>query len=258
MGKRTQYAPGTFSWVELATADATGAKLFYTALFGWEIDDTDDGAGGVYTTFRLDGDAVSGLYTMPDEMRAAGASPNWTSYVTVADAGVAAARANELGGRVDTDPFDVMDLGRMAVLSDPQGATFAVWNPETLGAERVNDVGCLCMNELVTSDLDAARAFYEGLFGWRTENVDTGPDGPPMVAVYNGETLNASLGVESGAPAHWRPYFTVESTQAAVQRVVELGGEARFGPFPIPDGSIAGVLDPQGAFFAFFEGEVDP
>ena len=206
MGTRTSYRPGTFSWVDLATSDPDAARSFYTSLFGWDADDGDDGAGGTYTTFRNAGDAVCGLTSTPP-----GASgPAWTNYVTVADADEAAARAGELGG-VSGPAFDVMDLGRMAVLADPQGAAFAVWQPKaSIGAERVNDLGCLTMNELVTTRIDAARSFYEQLFGWRTEAVDTGPDGPVIISVYNGDTLNASLGIAAGVPPHWRPYFTVD------------------------------------------------
>jgi hypothetical protein len=106
---------------------------------------------------RVGGDAVCGLYQMSDEVREEGASPNWLNYVTVADVDAAAARATEAGGAVLADAFDVLDAGRMAVLEDPQGAVFAVWLPRArIGAERVNDVGCLCMNELATTDMDAA------------------------------------------------------------------------------------------------------
>lgn len=180
--------------------------------------------------------------------------------MTVADADATAARAAELGGTVIAEPFDVLDAGRMAVLGDLQGAVFAVWEPRgRIGAEHVNDIGCLCMNELATSDLDGARAFYEGLFGWRTEVADTGPDGPPMVFAYNGDTLNASFSAgQEGAPSHWRPYFTVASTEEAVARVRELGGTVEVEPLELPDGSIALVLDAHGALFGLFAGEVDP
>ncbi len=260
MGKRTSYTPGTFSWVDLATTDAAAAKSFYAGLFGWDTEDNDDAGGGVYTICRIDGDAVCGLFEISEDMRATGVPPNWTSYVTVADADAAAARAKELGGGASDDAFDVLDVGRMAVLNDPQGAAFAVWQPRTrIGAERVNDVGCLCMNELATTDIEAARSFYAGLLGWTTEIVDTGPDGPPMVFAHNGEALNASFSaVKGGAPPHWRPYFTVESTEAAVERVRELGGKELLEPLEHPDGSIAIALDPQGALFALFAGEVDP
>lgn len=259
MGRRTSYTPGTFSWVDLATTDPVDAKSFYAGLFGWEVED-DDSGGAVYTMCRVEGDAVCGLFEMPEDMRAAGLPSSWTSYVTVADADVAPADAKGLGGGVLRDAFDVMDIGRMAVLADPQGAAFAVWQPRArIGAKRVNDVGCLCMNELATTDVDAARSFYERLCGWRTETWDTGPDGPPIVVAYNGQKLNAGLAAaEEGAPVRWRPVFTVESTEAAVERMRELGGEELLGPTELPDGSIAVAHDPQGAVFAMFAGEVDP
>jgi uncharacterized protein len=147
----------------------------------------------------------------------------------------------------------------MAVLEDPQGATFAVWQPRArIGAERVNDAGCLCMNELATTDVEAAPSFYEGLFGWTTEAVGA-PDGPPMVFAHNGGTLNASLfAADAGAAAHWRPCFAVASTETAVARVRELGGTEVGEPLHLPDGTIAMVRDPQGALFTLFAGETDP
>jgi predicted enzyme related to lactoylglutathione lyase len=258
MGKRTSYTPGTFSWVDLATTDAAAAKSFYSGVFGWDLDDTDAGSGAVYTICRIDGDAVCGLYEMSDEMRAGGVAANWTSYVTVADADATAARATELGGGVIDDAFDVLDLGRMAVLKDPQGAVFAVWQPRTrLGAERVNDVGCLCMNELATTDMKAAGSFYEGLFGWTTEVSDAAAEGPSIV--FNGDNINgAFFAAPEGAAPHWRPCFTVESTDKALQRVGELGGQQLMEPLDIGHGSIAMVLDPQGALFTIFAGETDP
>jgi uncharacterized protein len=260
MGKRTSYMPGTHSWVDLATADAAAAKSFYTGLFGWETEDNDAGDGDGYTICRIDGDAVCGLFEMSRDMRATSVAPNWTSYVTVADADAAVARATQLGGTVIEDAFDVLDAGRKAVLADPQGAVFAVWQPGTrIGAERVNDVGCLCMNELATTDMVAARSFYEGLFGWTTVEWDTGPGGPPMVLAKNGESVNASLTtVQGGGRAQWRPCFTVESTDTAATRVRELGGKVLVDPFEIPDGSLALVHDPEAVLVAIFAGEVDP
>ena len=254
MGTRTSHAPGTLSWIDLTTTDPAAAQAFYTDLFGWVTEDGDTGDGGVYTTARVEGSAVAGMFGPPPE----GAPAAWTSYVTVVDADAAAARVAELGGAVLAPPFDVMDAGRMAVLTDPQGAVFAVWEPRgSIGAERVNDIGCLCMNELATTDLDAAGEFYGALFGWTTEVVDTGPDGPPMQSVLNEGRLNATFSIVTDAPSHWRPYFTVESVAATTERVQGLGGQVLF-TAPIPDGSIALVLDPQGAVFGLFEGEVDP
>jgi predicted enzyme related to lactoylglutathione lyase len=255
MGKRTSYPPGTFSWVDLATTDVAAATSFYAGLFGWQTEH--DRATG-YTRCRIDGDDVCGLFEMSADRRATGIPPSWTNYVTVTDVEAAVARAEELGAGTVREPFDVLDLARIAALEDPQGAVFALWQPRTgIGAGRVNDVGCLCMNELATTDVDAARAFYEGLFGWTTETVDTGPDGPLVVSAHNRGTLNASF-TQIEAASHWRPYFTVESTGTAVARVRELGGQVVLEPVRTGDGSIAVALDPQGAVFAVFAGEVDP
>jgi predicted enzyme related to lactoylglutathione lyase len=258
MGPRTTYAPGTFSWVDLATTDAAAARSFYTALFGWETEDTDAGDGSVYTICQIGGDAVCALYEMSNEARGA-APPRWTSYVTVERVDDTVARARELGGALSSDAFDVLDAGRMAIVEDPLGAAVAVWQPRArIGAERVNDVGCLCMNELATSDVDAARSFYEPLFGWTTERIDTGPDGPVMLALHNRGKLNGTLSEDRNGPPQWRPYFTVESTEAACAKARDLGAQPLLEPIAIPDGSIAIALDPQGALFALFEGRVDP
>jgi predicted enzyme related to lactoylglutathione lyase len=248
MGTRTSYAPGTFSWVDLATTDAEAAKRFYGGLLGWQMEDRDAGGGAVYTMCRVGADDVSGIFAMP------GDSAAWTGYVTVDDADATAARAAELGGAVVRGPFDVLDAGRMAMLADPQGAAFAVWQPRArIGAMRVNDVGCLCMNELATSDAEAARAFYEPLFGWTMEQEDT------MGFARNGGDLTASFfPAEEGLPPHWRPCFTVESTETAVARVRVLGGSVVIEAFELPDGSVALARDPQGAIFSLFAGETDP
>lgn len=259
MGKRERYEPGTFSWVDLATTDGAAARAFYGELFGWDFEDNDVPGGSVYSMAQLDGDNVAAIYDMPPEMRERGVPPNWTNYVTVEDAEAAAARAREVGGDVHADAFDVMEVGRMAIIVDPQGAIFAVWQPKaSIGATRVNDVGCLTMNELSTTDLDAAGSFYGHLFGWETEKLDTG-GGPPYMSASNKGKLNAGMTmVQGGAPPHWKPYFTVSDCDATAQQIGSLGGQVVAGPLDIPAGRIAVAIDPQGAVFSIFEGEVDP
>ena len=259
MGKRERYEPGAFSWIELATTDAEGAKGFYGELFGWEFEDNPVPGGMVYSMAKLDGDNVAAAYEMSAEMRDRGVPPNWTNYVSVESADTAAERTREVGGDVHAEPFDVMDFGRMAILVDAQGAIFAVWEPrESIGATRVNDVGCFCMNELSTTDLDAAGSFYGDLFGWETEKLDTG-GGPPYMSARNKGTLNAGMTVvQGGAPPHWKPYFTVEECDAAAEKIGALGGRVLAGPLDVPAGRMAVALDPQGAAFGIFAGEVDP
>jgi uncharacterized protein len=207
---------------------------------------------------RLDGDYVCALYEMDAER---GTPPHWLSYVSVDSADATAARARELGGTVYGEAFDVLDAGRMAVIQDPTGATFAIWQPrEHIGARRVNDSGCLTLNELHTRDPEAAIAFYAGLFGWETEVIEENGE-PVYGSINNAGSLNGGLmpmTEEHGdAPAYWLPYFTVRSIEGAVAKIRDLGGKLMAGPLGVPAGRIAVVSDPQGAAFALFEGETD-
>jgi uncharacterized protein len=269
MGERTSYEPGTFSWVELSTPDTEGAKSFYGELFGWDAKDNPipaDAGGGVYTICMLGDESVAALYEQMADQREAGIPPNWFSYVTVADADAAAARAKELGGTVHAGPFDVMENGRMAVIADPTGAVFGVWQArDSIGATQVNDPGCLTSNELSTSDVSAATAFYEGLFGWEFERMETGGAPPYWLIRHDGGAGRQNGGMrelaaeqsEAGIPPHWMPYFTVASTDDAIATAGSGGGATVAGPIDIPAGRIAVLRDPQGAFFAVFEGDVD-
>src|SRR4051812_41155705 len=139
MANRTQYTPGTFSWVDLATPDQDGAKAFYTGLFGWEADDQPVGDGVHYSMMNLAGAAVAAISPQPQQQRDAGAPPAWNSYITVESADAALARIQELSGTVHAPAFDVLDVGRMGVAQDPQGAFFLVWEPRRhIGASLVN------------------------------------------------------------------------------------------------------------------------
>ena len=259
VGERTSFAPGTFCWVELATTDTAGAKDFYGSLFGWESEDRPAGESSTYTMLSRDGRFVGALFEQPEEQRTY-SPPNWLSYVSVENADAIAERATHLGATVGVEPFDVLDSGRMAVIVDPQGATFAVWQPrEHHGAQLVNDPGALSLNQLNTSDPGAAQGFYSDLFGWRSEFTGTGDQ--PYWGLYNGDDLNGGMmalppGVE--APPHWLAYFTSDDLDASTARIEELGGRVVVPIAPIGVGRIAVAQDPQGAVFALFEGRVDP
>ena len=119
MAEVTSHAPGAFTWIELGTTDQNGAKEFYGRLFGWTFEDQQMGPDMVYTTFRLKGRNVAAAYTL-DPKQHPGVPPHWMLYVATADADATARRVGELGGKVMAAPFDVMDFGRMAVLTDPR------------------------------------------------------------------------------------------------------------------------------------------
>jgi predicted enzyme related to lactoylglutathione lyase len=254
MGERTSYAPGAFSWAELATSDADAAKAFYTSVFGWEYEDNPIGDGQVYSMARRDGKDVAALFSSDQP-------PHWNCYVTVASADESAARAAEHGGRALADPFDVMDVGRMAVVADPTGAALCLWEPRRhIGAALVNAPGAMTWNDLVTPDPDAAASFYGALFGWTTEEM---PEAGGYRVIKNGERSNGGIvrldpermGAET--PPSWMPYFGHEDVDRLVEEVGGLGGRVFNGPVQMPQGSIAVLGDPQGAVFAVWTGRYE-
>jgi uncharacterized protein len=258
MGERTQYAPGTFCWSDLNTTDQGAAKAFYGGLFGWEAQDMPVGDAS-YSMMRLGGKNVAAIALQPQQQRDAGAPPAWSSYVSVEDADAAVERAKELGGSAHAPAFDVMQAGRMAVLQDPQGAFFMVWQPrDHFGAALVNAPGALVWNELGSPDLAASSAFYSGLFGWNIAPFEGSPE--PYLSIKNGEANNGGMRElsQAGVPPHWLVYFGVEDIDGALARVNELGGTKMAGPIDIQIAKIAVVQDPQGAVFALYAGQLEP
>jgi predicted enzyme related to lactoylglutathione lyase len=252
MGTRTEHTPGTFSWVDLTTSDAAGAKEFYGALLGWDFEDNEIPGGGSYTMCKVGGEYVAAIPDSTDEH-----PPHWNSYVTVASADETAAKAEELGGDLIERPFDVMEAGRMALLVDPTDAMLCIWEPgDSIGAGRVNDPGSLTWNELHTPDPTRALEFYTGLFGWSTEAMDT-QGGPSYTVVTVGERANGGvMETQQGEPPNWLPYFAVEGRDRAAEEASRLGAQELF-RMEMPQGMIAVFSDPQGAPFAVWEGETD-
>ena len=259
MGKRTSYEPGTFCWADVTTTDQEAAKAFYGGLFGWEADDRPVGDDVYYSMMRLDGRDVAAISPQQPGQREAGIPALWNSYVSVQSADAVAERARELGGKVHAPPFDVMDAGRMAVMQDPQGAFFMVWEPRAhFGAALVNGPGALTWNELVTPDPDAARDFYRGLFGWTFVAVEGSPTA--YHSIKNGRDYNGGVRLldVDGVPAHWGVYLGIDDLQAGLSKVEELGGRRLSGEIDLPTATIAAVQDPQGAPFALYAGKFAP
>ena len=258
MSECTEYAPGTFCWAELGTNDEAGARSFYAELFDWQTEISPMGAGmGDYTTLRKRGKDVGGLYKLFPEQVEQGVPPNWLPYVSVASAEAAAARAAELGGTVLSPAIDVLDIGRLAVLQDPVGATLAVWEAKTRhGSEIVAEPGAICWNELLTHDTAKAGAFYAGLFGWSLQSRAMGPIQYTML--MQGQCPAGgmmSLPPEMGAvPPHWMVYFAVDDCDEDVRRATALGAKVCAPPSDVPGaGRMAVLADPQGAAFAIIK-----
>jgi predicted enzyme related to lactoylglutathione lyase len=171
MGTREKHEPGTFSWAELATTDGDAAKAFYSKLFGWDYDEDEvPGGGGVYSMAKVDGKYVGAVFQADGPAR-------WNSYITVEDVSETVEKAREAGATIHAEPFEVGESGRMAVVQDPTGGVFSVWEPkEHIGAQLVNAHGALTWNDLMTYDVGAAAEFYTELFGWEVAEVDTSDD----------------------------------------------------------------------------------
>jgi uncharacterized protein len=249
MGDRTSHPPGTFSWAELVTTDADSAKAFYTALLGWDYDDQPVGDDAVYSMAARDGKQVAALYTD------AGQPPHWNSYVTVVSVDETTAKAKAAGGSEVHEPVDVMDVGRMAFIADPAGATIFLWEPRRhIGAQLVNAPGAMNWNDLITPDPDGAARFYGDVFGWVFEEV---PDTDGYRVIKNGDRENGGVFPREDAAPVWIPYFGHEDVKRAIAEVPGLGGQVLDGPIAMWEGWIGVFSDPQGAPFALWTGHYD-
>jgi len=251
MPARTKYAPGTPSWIDLATPDVAAARQFYGALFGWEFAESDtDDPENPYFMATLGGKAVAGVMRLSEEMAAGGMPPVWSSYVTVADVDESAGKVTALGGTVMQAPFDVMGAGRMAVCADPTGAVICLWQAkEHIGAELVNEHGTLTWNEIMTADVAKATEFYVELFGWAAETTDVGPMQYTSFMLGDRPVAGGMSPPVEGIPAYWGVYFDVDDTDALVEKAKGLGATVLAEPQDIPPGRFATMTDPQGAMF---------
>jgi len=251
----TTLVTGTFCWPELATSDQNAAKKFYTSLFGWTVKDTDMGPNGTYTIFTLNGKDAAAAYTLMPDMVKNGVPPNWASYVTVDNADQSVEKAKSLGGQLLMGPMDVMDHGRMAVLQDPQGAVFCVWQSKaTHGIGILGEPGSLAWTQLNAKDTAAAKKFYPALLGWKTQDDPMGAGTGTYTTFLKADGMaGGMMAMPPGtpAPAHWLPYFSSADVDATAKKAASLGAQTFVPPTDIPNvGRFAVLADPQGATFA--------
>jgi predicted enzyme related to lactoylglutathione lyase len=252
-----KHASGSFCWIELHTSDQNAAKKFYDSLFGWEAKDEPMGPNDFYTMFKLQGrDAAAGCTLRPEET-AHGVPPHWMIYITVDNADAAAAKAGQLGGTVLAPAFDVMDAGRMAVIQDPTGAVFCVWQAnksQGIGIAQVN--GTLCWADLSTPDAKRASDFYTGLFGWQIAADPKDKSG--YMHIKNGEHFIGGVPPASmrqpGVPPHWMAYFQVDDVDATAAKATQAGAKLYMPPTTMEGvGRMSVIADPQGAVFSIFK-----
>ena len=229
MPQFTSHAPGTFSWPELSTTDQKGGVAFYRALFGWDVNDSPMGPAEVYSTFQMRGKAVGAAHTQRPEERQMGVPPHWNSYVTVANVDESAKKAESLGAKVFAPPFDVMDYGRMAVLQDPTGAVFQIWQAKQhIGAETLGGRARSVGRSSPRATHSRAERFYTALFDWKPKHSAPGSPMPYTeftVAGANGPSVGMMPKpphMPANVPSFWMPYFLVADVEAAAAKATSL------------------------------------
>ncbi len=248
---------GSFVWFDLMTKDIAGAMDFYTKLVGWTTQRFGDGEPR-YDMFMVSPEeAMGGLMTLPEEAAATGAPPHWIGFAHVADCAASAAKVGALGGQVMRAPWEIPNVGSCAIVADPQGAVFALFQPlsGSSSGSREAGMGEVSWSELATADQGAAWSFYEGVLGWeKAATMDMGPMGTYLM--WRAAGGERSLGGIFDKPAEvpmsfWLHYIRVPDVDAAAEQVKALGGQIVNGPMEVAGGDrVVQCCDPQGAMFA--------
>ena len=242
---------GRFVWHELLTTDTKSAEGFFTKVAGWKPKPFDQS----YTLLLTGEQNRAGLMALPAEAKAMGAKPHWESYVGVSSVDDTAKQAVALGGKIHKAPTDIPNVGRFAVLQDPQGASFAVFTSSD-GRPWKEDagVGSFSWHELATTDWKAALAFYKTLFGWQETNaMDMGPQGTYQMFGLDGKTMGGvyNAGPQQPGPPAWLPYIRIPDAKKTAELIKKLGAAVVNGPMEVPGGDMIAVgLDLQGIPFA--------
>ena len=244
---------GRFVWHELMTRDVPAAKKFYSKLVGWKtlpwpLDPS-------YTVCHADAGPMAGMMQIPADMPAE-VPAHWVNYIGTRDVDGTADAAVSAGGSVIKAPDNMPGAGRYAVLQDPQGAVFAIIDPENARPEAAGrpPPGGFSWHELATSDYEAAFAFYSDLFGWEAmQRMDMGPTGVYLIFGQNGVQRGGMYikPADMPAPPNWLPYACVPDADQGFTLAISTGGRELQAPMDVPGGSrIAVILDPTGAAFA--------
>ena len=251
---------GDYIWYELMTPDPEGSKAFYDAVVGWNIGKAEEAYNG-YRMIGTDGGFAGGVLPLNAEMQQHGARPTWLGYIHVTDVDQSIKSIEQAGGKALMPATDIPNVGRIAMVADPQGAPFYVMKPiPPEGRENEPSTvfspgkdGRCSWNELSTSDAVAARRFYGEQFGWTSDEfMDMGDHGEYRFFDHHGVRLGAVSGMmNQDQHPHWRYYFRVPSVSKAKETAEAKGGKVVMGPMEVPGGDhIIIGFDPQGAEFA--------
>jgi predicted enzyme related to lactoylglutathione lyase len=240
---------GKFVWHEQVSPDPEQAQEFYTQLFGWGTEVFKPGEAD-YTMISSGGQSHGGI----SKALEGAPPPHWLSHVRVEKLEDTIEKAKSAGGKLAAGPFEMGEVGRIAIIGDPQGAYVSAYQPE---GEGPTPEGVFVWDELATNDVDGAQRFYEAVFGWSTSEM--GPEYGGYRIFKRAETDETGVaGVmavqDESTPTHWQPYVAVDDPDATTAKAKELGGSALMEPTDVPNVGRLGVLaDPQGATFGIIK-----
>ncbi|OIP33145.1 MAG: hypothetical protein AUK47_19490 [Deltaproteobacteria bacterium CG2_30_63_29] len=243
---------GTFLWYDLMTTDIEAAKAFYTEVIGWKTAPF-QGGDGDYTMFMVGEQPMGGMMLLPEQAQAMGAPPHWMAYVGTPDVDATVSLAKKLGATVPMPPMEIPEVGRFAVIIDPQGAAISAFQPSSDMPLPAPEPGRVSWNELMSADAEAGLKFYSKLFGWeKTDSMDMGPMGTYQMFGQNGKTYGGMMNRPAEMPmSAWLYYINVTSVKDTIERVTAKGGKLMNGPMDVPGGDVvAQCMDPQGVMFA--------
>jgi hypothetical protein len=254
VGYEREHAPGTPSWVDLASADLVVSARFYGGLLGWDtaMRPVDLRAG--YMSFQVDGLDVAGL----GRLARADEPPAWTIYIAVSDIDDALKAVLDAGGHTMDTSVEETETGRNALFIDPTGAVFGVWQPgERVGVEMSGMIGAMCWNQLASRNVEASKRFYRDVFGWSSVTTEGSSPHEASYTILRHEGREIAGMIEMdrswprGLPSHWMTYFGVDDCDAVAAQAAELGGEVSVEPYDVPQvGRTAVIGDPHGAVFS--------
>lgn len=237
---------GTPTWVDLGSGDIEAAKGFYSGLFGWDYLSGGEDSGG-YLLATLGGKAVAGIGPKQESQM----PTVWTTYLASDNVDATARKVETAGGQLIAPPFDVMDSGRMAIAADTAGAAFGIWQAGThIGAERFNEHGALCWNELHTREYDAAATFYPQVFDIELTDISTETF---TYATFNRKSDGEEVGgvhhdghMPEDLPNYWLAWFAADDVDLSVSRATELGASVLMPPTDSPFGRMSVIQGPEG------------
>lgn len=243
--RETPWPQGTPCWVDISVDDVDRARAFYRELFGWTVEPGPPEAGG-YTMCLVDGRVVAAIGPKLDPT----AKTAWITYLATDDADATVAAVAEAGGTVPLPPFDVLDVGRIALAIDPGGAMVGLWQARShTGFQRANEVGAVAWNEQMSGAFEQCKEFYASVFGHTFGDISA--DGFTYATLLlDGREVGGIGGQPADQPAGWSTYFAVADTDDAVRLVEKLGGRVLQAPSDSPYGRMAVVADDQGGVFS--------